>query len=254
MRVFVCLTAFVFVSCLLPGVSLGQEQGLIGYWNFNEEDEEGAQDGSGMENHGTLVGGVKKEESLPGFGQALDLIVPGSHLRIEHSDVFDFEQFAIALWFRPEAEQEDWGKIICKQNVPVYPFSIQFDSANRIKIDIGLAGGGKITLPQRVANPNDWAHIALVSDGESAILYLNGEQFSTAQLGGDLLHNGEPITIGSQADSSQSFSGLVDDLRIYTRALSQDEIKRAMESEIGLAVSPLGTLAGTWGRLKQQPD
>ncbi len=112
-----------------------------------------------------------------------------------------------------------------------------------------------MNLPERIANPNDWAHIALVGgDGESAILYLNGEQFSTAQLGGDLLHNGEPITVGSMADSSQSFSGLVDDLRIYTRALSQDEIKRAMESEIGLAVSSLGTLAGTWGRLKQQPD
>ena len=248
MRVFVYLTAFVFVSCLLPGVSLGQEQGLIGYWNFNEEDGEGTQDGSGMENHGTLVGGAEREKSLPGFGQALDLIVPGSHLRIEHSDVFDFEEFAIALWFRPEGEQEDWGKIICKNtlNVPAYPFTIQFDDSNRIKIEIRLAGGEKVNLPERVANPNDWAHIALVGDGESAILYLNGEQFSTAQLGGGLLHNGEPITVGSMADSSQNFSGLVDDLRIYTRALSQDEIKRAM----GLAVSPLGALASTWGRLK----
>lgn len=90
MRTSAWLTVFVFAFCILPGLSLGQHEGLIGYWNFNEEDdEEVAEDGSGIGNHGTLVGDIKRVESRPGFGQALELSVPGSHLRIEHSDVFD---------------------------------------------------------------------------------------------------------------------------------------------------------------------
>jgi hypothetical protein len=236
---------------MLPGLSLGQREGLIGYWDFNEEeDEEIAEDGSGMGNHGTLVGDIKRVESRPGFGQALEFSMPGSHLRIEHSDIFNLQEFTMALWFNPEAEQEDWGKIICKQKVPGYPFSVQFDDKNRVKIEIGLAAGGNATLPERVPNPNDWTHIGLVSDGENAVLYLNGERFSATQLGGDLLHNGEPITIGSRADSGQSFSGLIDDVRIYTRALEQEEIVLAMNSEIRMAVSPSGKLIGTWAGLK----
>ena len=72
-----------------------------------------------------------------------------------------------------------------------------------------------------VGDPNKYNHIAGVFDGKKIYVYINGELKNTQD------HAGEPkniteITIGSVSNSK--WKGLVDDLRIYNRVLSAEEI------------------------------
>lgn len=67
---------------------------------------------------------------------------------------------------------------------------------------------------------------------------------------GDLQHNDLELSIGSRLDSEQSFVGILDDVRLYNRTLSQDEIVQIMEGEIGAAVASSGKLTSTWGAIK----
>ena len=67
-----------------------------------------------------------------------------------------------------------------------------------------------------------WYHVAVTFDGKTLRIYIN------AQLNGEL-PNDVPIT-SAEADLviGQGFSGIIDDVRIYNKALSQDEIEAAM--------------------------
>jgi hypothetical protein len=86
-------------------------------------------------------------------------------------------------------------------------------------------------------------------------LYINGEKI------GELAVPGSPTIakdweqgarIGYNIDDVRPFTGLMDELSLWKRALTQDEIKTIMEKglEFLLPVSPAGSLTTTWGSIK----
>ena len=60
------------------------------------------------------------------------------------------------------------------------------------------------------------------------------------------------LRIGGSFAGPRNFEGIVDEVRIWSRVLGQDEIKENMDLSWGelLAVSPAGRLTTTWGRIK----
>jgi hypothetical protein len=106
---------------------------------------------------------------------------------------------------------------------------------------------------------NAWAYLAVVSDGTNVRAYVNGAQ-SGATRASALAASSGPLQIGAwinSASNSDYFSGTVDEVRVYYRALSVSEITSDMSSPIGPSApdttppvlsngSPTGTLpAGT---------
>ncbi|MCH8293101.1 hypothetical protein IH992_18585 [Candidatus Poribacteria bacterium] len=62
--------------------------------------------------------------------------------------------------------------------------------------------------------------------------------------------NDQPVRIGCSKDRPQyTFNGAIDEVAVFRRALSLDEIKQVMNGDL-LAVSPKDRLATTWGSLK----
>ncbi len=77
---------------------------------------------------------------------------------------------------------------------------------------------------------NTWYHVAAVYDGAAMRLYLNGTQVgSTAKTGTLATSSSVPVSIGRNPDSYGYFSGALDDLRIYQRALSAAELAALMQ-------------------------
>jgi hypothetical protein len=68
-----------------------------------------------------------------------------------------------------------------------------------------------------------WVHVAATFDGTTAVLYLNGEEVGS---GAFSLGNGTTVgmRIGSYNDNSPCFNGDLDEVRIYNRALTPDEL------------------------------
>ena len=83
-------------------------------------------------------------------------------------------------------------------------------------------------------------------------VYFDGELAGTS--GVKPLLTGEidgSVMVGARHPGSEFFAGTIDEVALYNRVLTQDEIKRDMEAVGGAAVSPLGKLTSTWAEIKE---
>ena len=89
--------------------------------------------------------------------------------------------------------------------------------------------------------PGTWAHIALSYDGYTLELYKDGIHVAeTDQLAGTTFtgspllladpSSNESFYIGQNSEWGEYFTGAIDDVRIYSRALTEEEIQQAMET------------------------
>jgi hypothetical protein len=94
-----------------------------------------------------------------------------------------------------------------------------------------------------------WYHVAYTCDTKKneLKLYANGELIGTGAAG-NTPNNLTHIVIASEHEG-RYLPGLVDEVRIYNRILSEDEIKKNSEI-IARAVEPGGKLSLTWGAIK----
>lgn len=104
---------------------------------------------------------------------------------------------------------------------------------------------------------NEWVHYAGTFSRAAgvAVLYINGEN-----VGEEKARVGTPIApdwdsgarVGYNIDNNRPFNGLMDDLNVWKRGLTEEEVNFIMDNGVGgfLAVEVQGKLTTTWGRLK----
>jgi hypothetical protein len=80
---------------------------------------------------------------------------------------------------------------------------------------------------------NTWSHVAVTYDGSNMLLYVNGALVATKAQTGTIATGNQALRIGnSNASISEGFNGLIDEIRIYNRALSAAEIGSDMNTPI----------------------
>ena len=67
---------------------------------------------------------------------------------------------------------------------------------------------------------NTWAHLAATYDGVTMRLYVNGVQVASRAQTGAIATSTNPLQIGGDSIYGQYFAGLIDEVRVYNRALS----------------------------------
>ena len=105
---------------------------------------------------------------------------------------------------------------------------------------------------------NEWQHYAgTYSRADAlAVLYINGEKVGeeAARLDTPIADNwGQGARVGVNIDDNRPFTGLMDDLNLWKRGLSAEEVNDIMNNGLGAtltAVEAQGKLATTWGKLK----
>lgn len=104
-----------------------------------------------------------------------------------------------------------------------------------------------------------WHHIVATSDSKSVKLYLDGKIVNPPGLLPPAFQfhfkgvNDEDLRIGCAKNKPQyAFkNGSIDEVAIWSRVLSEDEIRSAMQRFL-LAVSPKHKIATTWGNIKRE--
>ena len=107
--------------------------------------------------------------------------------------------------------------------------------------DLVPAGGATLTgtIEQTGATsavPLDrWSNVALTYDGATLRLYVDGRQVADAGASGAIQVTDHPLWIGGNEPYGEHFDGLIDELRVYARALPADEIRADMAKPVAPA-------------------
>jgi hypothetical protein len=80
---------------------------------------------------------------------------------------------------------------------------------------------------------NTWTHLAVTYDGFSLKLYINGTLAATRTVRGPIAASTDALHIGGTSALSAWFSGLIDEVRIYNRALAPAAIVADMTTPVG---------------------
>jgi hypothetical protein len=123
------------------------------------------------------------------------------------------------------------------QASPPYQYGVEFgNGAQTADFYFGTAAGvpnGPISIP---LTKGMWTYIAFTYDGSFVRGYRDGAQVVSTATGGSIVARGNPLGIGADSMGAKGFEGQLDDVRIYSRALSVAEVQSDMNSGVGAAV------------------
>ena len=99
-----------------------------------------------------------------------------------------------------------------------------------------LDGTVRKTFGTRSVPVNRWSYVAVTYDGATLRLYVDGEQVSSGpSLSGAIQAPDNPLWIGGNRPYGEHFDGLIDEVRVYDRALAQGEIAHDMAMPVAPA-------------------
>jgi len=229
---------------------------LIGWWVFDEGTGTTVADVSGAGHDGVFAEGTPQwVEGM--FGMALSF--DGSN-KVEIPDHPDFhlqDAVSMALWMRPEAGQPSYAKPFIKQKSGEYPYAIQYDSGGE-NIRATVNASARFDTSSTPNFAGQWAHMCMTYDGSAVILYKDGEEVGRIDATGALQQNDLSLSIGGRLGSGQNFIGTIDDVRLYSHALTVEEIQAVMIGEgfaCALGPDPADGAfhADTWVNLSWSP-
>jgi len=193
-------------------------------------------------NNGTIHGATWTKGR---YGYALSFDGTDDYVEVPHSDVFNVNQFTITLWLKAN---EGYGSennpgIIAKRNSTSSSWGLWIRASDgKIWGRVWQSDGTQVDLPATFTIQTDtWYFVAFVADGSEVKILVDGEQVTSLSYDGTIQASTFPIRIGYQ--NIDYFNGIIDDVRIYSRALTDEEIRELYEGKPTLRVDRNGNLS-----------
>ncbi|MCP4451528.1 MAG: hypothetical protein GY809_08705, partial [Planctomycetes bacterium] len=215
----------------IMGPPAGADQSLVAHWTLDETEGLTVADSSGYGNDGVLIG-MTGTEWAPGHnGGALEFSGTGQHVLLGNDTSMQISgSVTLSAWAKMNAGNADaymgiGGKL---KTAPYRGFSLVRHSSNvfRFWADDGAGNiGGFDASSDGTYTDTEWHHLVGVVDDGTSMLYVDGViQAKTSAVNLQIAE--EPAHIGRQYSGldDRYWNGLVDDVRIYYRALSEQEI------------------------------
>jgi hypothetical protein len=231
----------------------GLLDGLVGYWRLDDPaGSPTARDWSGWGNDGTLVGLDPSAAWVAGGpeGRALSPQAKG-YVNVAPSTSIDSitDQVTVAAWIYLDSALTDYATAISRQIGAGYEqhYHVSVNSQMDAALFITTSTAGKVFISSPMTVPlQTWVHIAGTYDGAMARLYVNGVEVNSIAQSGPFAAETNPVVLGGNGNTStravsEMIPGLLDEVMLYRRALSGDELARI----IGGAL--LGSGAGADG-------
>jgi Concanavalin A-like lectin/glucanases superfamily/Protein of unknown function (DUF1565) len=211
-----CVFAVLAVAqtCVVP------PPGMIGWWPGDGD----ANDIRGG-NNGTLQGNATfaTGEVL----QSFSFLSAGS-VNISYSAVAEPAGITVDAWVNPAstvggASIFNWRPVANNAGITLEQ---QITADGEVLWNVFASGGTASVLSGATLLPlNTWTHVAGVYDGTTATLYINGVAVASANTAsGPLAEIAADATIGSNIVNNHAFNGLIDEVEVFNRPLSADEI------------------------------
>lgn len=213
---------------LICGITLAADaDGLVAHYAFDEGQGLAVDDSTPNKNAGQIKGDTAWVKGISGM--ALSFNGTNGYVEVPASDSLDLKNGTIEAWvyartssggisFAPSGRWED-QRFVC---------SLGFREPPLLCVAVGdgkaynVSQGGVLPVKQ-------WCHVAVTCDGKSIVYYLNGAALMSVRQTVTPVTKGVPLAIGKDCGLGPDFfNGIIDEVSVYNRALSADEIaKRA---------------------------
>lgn len=188
-------------------------------------------------------------------GAALACDGSGAYFEVPHSPALEPERLTLEAWIRPaempaEGDRRRW--IVNKNGNEWADGHYALVAADdRVMACLNIGGGqnnyNTVTSPKRSLRVDTWHHLAMTYDGVLR-LYLDGMLVGSTPINKPRKAGKSALSIGRRQDGYNYFAGAIDEVRVYGRVLSPEEIKAHCESASGVPdVKAEDGLAGYWG-------
>ncbi|MDP6597808.1 MAG: LamG domain-containing protein [Candidatus Poribacteria bacterium] len=250
------ISFMVFVSILVEQSSAKVEPGaVLGIWLLDENKGGVATDSSKNGRDGKMTGSLKVVKAK--FDQGFEFEGKlNNYVSVPHDKSLNLEKFTITYWCQMGGSG--------KWQIPVQKVDNAAGGSHRnVDFQTPPAGGNVSVYFSQGANQwrgangktevsdEKWHHTAGSYDGKKLLLYVDGVQEAEGSHKGKPDFMDDPLMLGG--GRLWPFKGIIDDIGLFNKALSIDEIKTIMKEGLSsmLAVSPSGQLTLTWAEIKK---
>ena len=178
-------------------------------------------------NDGTLVGGTSFAGGM--LGRAFSFDGLDDHVVVPDSDNLNAANgITVEAWVYLTGKQGQNRDIISKDGeLTQRQFILTASNLDRFRAHVGVTGGLQFFDGQVPVQLNRWYHVAMTYDGASLKLYVDGKLDGSIPVSGPIVATTEPVRIGGGAPVGRAplhFPGLIDEVQIFNRALSDCQI------------------------------
>ena len=204
--------------------------GLVGWWPFNGN----ANDESGNGNNGAVNGAAI---TVDRFGLSNAAYGFDGISNVIHVDSFfinnSLNNMSYSVWIKRATNIESGRKTIIIQTAPDglgYSNMISYDGITSTLSYYNYWNPNNYYLSQSnvMPSPNVWYNVVTARDGVSMKIYINGVLQNTSDFPHSI-ESAKDLVVGGQWNftnnsTSENFNGVIDDIGIWNRALTQQEI------------------------------
>jgi hypothetical protein len=223
-RTLIYLISFIVVlSLLLTNMAKCADPSLVAWYRFDGN----ALDSSGNQIHGTEIGDPAYDAGV--FGQAINLDGDGDYVDCGLAPELDITDFiTFTYWIKVVEFDKAWNTVLSRGDD-----SWRSSRAGTENFMEAAVGGttGNYTYGVTPVNDGQWHHIGWVYDGTMNYLYVDGVLDASEENSGQITVSSYPLFIGTNSQyTDRTWTGLIDDVMIFNRALTQEEIQHIREN------------------------
>lgn len=210
---------------------------------FDEGSGKFANDSSSYKNNGTLGGFSCNPGSgfCPSwgigtptcwYGNCSNFDGAGDYINVSDSSSLHFGNITIIAWIYPRSfGQSNYGRITDKSNsFMFYVYNNTGEESLNFYFYNSTGTSSQSIASSHSIQLNKWQHVAVTYNGTHAVFYVNGtaQTPDLTSARGPIRTNTNGLYIGNSSSSGRAFDGIIDELRIWNRTLSQSEIQAEM--------------------------
>jgi hypothetical protein len=215
--------------------------GLVGWWPFNGN----ANDESGNGNNGTVNGATLTMDRCEISNSAFSFDGNSSRIVVADNNTLDIQSnqsLSIATWVKHDLSVSNIGVYIISKysgiiaTGPQYGIGTGFTGQGYTTTQIASGLSNHIELRgNNVINDGEWHHLTyLWENGSNVKLYVDGilDTAKNMTLSGSIINNLN-LHFGCGANLAQFYKGKIDDIGIWNRILTENEIQNLYNAQLG---------------------
>jgi hypothetical protein len=198
----------------------------VASYGFDQGSGTTVTDSTGHGHTGTISGAAWTHGGR--HGGSMNFSGDHAYVNIPDSSAFHLTKgMTVEAWVRPTAS-DGWREAVLKEIPGGLSYALYAEDNN------GKPGGWMHSSrdngvePSRGLALNTWTHIATTYDGTTMRFYVNGVLKGSLKVGGAIATGNGPVRLGGNDVWGEWFKGQIDDVRIWSRALSASEVHADM--------------------------